>query len=134
MKEIIIPAAMLKNPTGANATIDGKIRAAIHAAEGRATVRTITEEDIINSLKKIENTLAIPKKSMENLAVTCDPNAQSFPNAYKFTPMSTCFDARFSGGKWRITKIYRAKCDKTEFFIRHTVASRAALVENFTRF
>ena len=142
MKEVIIAPAVINAYKSCRSRRDyhidiypcaEKLSAAIRSAEGRATVRTITPEDVIDALAEIENALSIPKKSMEDLIVySIDPNHQGFPNAYKFTPLSTQFTALFHGGKWRVTNITRQKCNNTFCTVSHTEKSCAALVERFT--
>ena len=85
-----------------------KITEAIKAAEGRATVRTITHAEMIDAISTVERKLSIPKKYLDGISITVDYNAQSFPNAYKYLPESTHFDAINKKGIWYITAVYRA--------------------------
>lgn len=87
-----------------------KVTAEIKAVEGKATVRLVDAADIVRYLRKVEAELDIAKKWMEGVKVSIDPNAQNFPNAYKYEPMSTQFDAEFRKGHWVLTDVYRADC------------------------
>lgn len=86
------------------------VTAAIKAAEGRATVRTITAEDIALYLIEVEKTLALKKAYMNGVSVSVDLNAQAFAKAYKYTPESTQFKAEYKNGSWRLTDVYRNSC------------------------
>lgn len=76
-----------------------KIEAAIKMAEGRSTARTITYNDIVCDIARIEEKLNIAKKHMEGIKADVDHNAQDFPSAYKYTPESTqyCIIRKKSG-------------------------------------
>lgn len=89
-----------------------RIGAAISEAEGRAESRCVDAESVTSSIARIEEHLNIPKKWMEGLVFDCDPNAQAFPNAYKYTPYSTQFTLTYAKGKWRISNI-RRDCTRT---------------------
>lgn len=99
MKEIIIKTN--------DATTVEKLDAAIKAAEGRATARTITGRGIIDALQTVTDKLDITKKALNGVSVSVDIHAQKFPSAYRYTPESTFFDAVFKSGSWRVTRIYR---------------------------
>ena len=107
------------------------LSAAIKEAEGRATARTISANDIVSRLKEIEKGLNIPKKNMNGVSVDVDENAQDFPRAYKYTPESTHFYATFKGGAWIITGIERARCkrDSQKITITLTEEAKAAIID-----
>lgn len=84
-----------------------KIETAIAEAEGRATVRCVSFENIVSACDHIEKVLGIPKKYLEGVSYSVDLNAQNFPKAYKFTPESTHFVVEYSKGKWRLVKVQR---------------------------
>ena len=112
------------------------INAAIKLAEGKATVRTIDADDLIQALVSIENRFSISKRAMEGVEVQCDLHAQNFPNAYRYEPMSTWFKAEFHAGHWNITNIYRDRTARETVGVRvkHTEASTSALIERMTTF
>lgn len=109
---------------------------AIKEAEGKARERTITADQIVAAVSEIDQKLSISKKAMEGLTVDVDINAQDFPHAYKFTPMSSQFQAEFKNGSWRIICIARDRCRRhaQNVIITHTEASREAIVDRFTTF
>lgn len=113
-----------------------KLLAAIVEAEGRATVRVITPDDISNAIIIIEKKLSIPKKYMDGVSAEVDYNAQQFPNAYKYTPESTFFDAINKKGIWYITSIYRGRTRGTShaIAINLTDAAKAEMLVSHTMF
>ena len=84
-----------------------KITAAIRDAEGRATARTITAQNIIETARKITRRLDIPKKYMIGITASVDYHAQNFPNAYRYTPESTQFRMIYTASGWALTSISR---------------------------
>ena len=90
-----------------NETNKAKIENAISEAEGRATCRTITFDNIVRATEGIEKKLGVPKKYLEGVRYGVDIHAQNFPNAYKYRAESTHFTLEFSKGKWRVTTISR---------------------------
>lgn len=82
---------------------------AIKTVEGRASARTITADDIIDALAEVDKRLALisTKKDAIGTIAHIDVNAQRFPNAYKYAPESTQFDAELKRDGWRITNIFR---------------------------
>ena len=95
-----------------NANNVEKITAAINEAEGRATVRTITFDDILDAVAAIEEKLRriLPKKALAGLKFAVNPNAQTFPAAYNGVPMSTQFILERGSKAWFLVNVYRDKC------------------------
>lgn len=91
-----------------NETNKTKIENAISEAEGRATCRTITFDNIVRATEVIEKKLGVPKKYLEGVRYNVDIHAQNFPNAYKYRAESTHFTIEFSKGKWRVITIGRS--------------------------
>lgn len=89
--------------------------------------------DVLQSLCDVEDVLGITHKALKGVKVKIDPNAQTFPSAYKYTPESTQFNAEFDGKEWKITRIYRDTCGRHKVRVEHTEASKAAIVEKLTR-
>lgn len=116
-------------------TVVESLKNAIKEAEGRASARTITAEEILSTLIRIEDDLHISKKAMDGIRMIADINSQSFPRAYKYTPESTHFSAEYKNGSWRLTDIYRAEC-KNSFHIHidHTEESKKAIIERLSNF
>ena len=82
----------------------------ISEAEGKATARCLTYPALKLRIDQLEKTLGIAKKDMEGLKYDLDDNAQNFPRAYKYKPDSTHAVIERTGGKWRLTKVYRYTC------------------------
>ena len=111
-----------------------KLQNEINDVQKRSKVRTITVDQIVNTLIEIDNLLEIPVKAKEGLFVEVDVNAQNFPRAYKYTPESTHFYAAFSKGSWRVVDIRRETTlrEKSRIVIHHTTESKNALIERFS--
>lgn len=84
-----------------------KIEAMIKAAEGRATMRTITFENIVDAIARIEKKLDIPKTKMTGIRADVDVNAQNFPNAYQYRAESTQFYMIRKASGWDLTEVTR---------------------------
>lgn len=84
-----------------------KLYEAIRNAEGRATQRTITTDQIISTLEHIN----VPKSRLHGTKVHWN-GAEHFPNAYKYQSkaMSTHWSAENINGKWYVTDIWRGIC------------------------
>lgn len=89
-----------------------KLDQIIKEAEGRATARTITVDDIVNALEEAEEYLLrlSTKKDSVGTIVFVDVNAQRFPRAYHYTPESTQFTAEVTKSGWKVTKVSRWTC------------------------
>lgn len=104
------------------------IVAEIKDAEGRASARTITPSDILGLLTDVEDHLGIPKTHLKGVSVTANPNAQSFPAAYKYTPEATYFRATHTGKNWRLERVWRDTCRTCRAAINLTDDARAAIL------
>jgi hypothetical protein len=111
-----------------------KIQAAIDNAEGRASERLITVEDIVEALTTLEQKLNITKKALIGTTVRVDYNTQHFAKAYKYTPHSTHFAAEYRKSGWFITDIYRWSCGGHKFNLTLSDTAKVAIVNNFTHF
>ena len=111
-------------------TNSDKLDKAIDAAEGRARIRRITSEDVVEGCHMAEVRMGIPRKHMDGVTISVDMNAQKFPNRYNGIPESTHFDAINRKGKWYVTKIYRGRCRYAghEVEIKLTDAARADVI------
>ena len=114
--------------------VEADLMKAIAEVERNATARLLTVSDILDVLEEVETLLHIPKKAMNGIKILVDVNAQTFPNAYKWRPMSTIFKAEFRNGSWFITDIERwdTHRESRRIVITHTEESKAALIEKYT--
>ena len=83
------------------------LQEAINTAQGRARVRTICAEDIIDTCESVQKRLDISQVALEGVQITVDRHAQKFPAAYNGRPESTIFQAVYSGRKWRLLDVFR---------------------------
>ena len=111
------------------------LTSAILEAEGKARARTISAKEICKAITNIEDKLYhITKKALTNTTFGYDCNAQPFPKAYKYTPESTLFRAKFDGREWRILYIGRNICDKKKCHISLSDTAREAVLNKITDF
>jgi len=86
---------------------------AIDAVQVGAKVRWADATDLLEAIVSIQNKLemkGLPKKLWTGLRFRINPNHQSFPGAYKYTPMATLFTVeRFASG-WFLTYVGRDEC------------------------
>ncbi len=113
-----------------------KVEAVLDELQKKCSARMISFEDMMDSLGRAEKSLGISKKAMDGIRVHIDYNAQKFPNAYKYTPESTIFEAVFKSGTWRVTDIYRGTAFVDGKMIRMTLtdAAKEAVIAKFDRF
>ena len=81
----------------------------------RSQTRTVTYDEIQILVARIEDTLktlGIPKKLWDGMRFRIDANAQKFPNAYKYEPMSTIVKIQRFSKDWFIVDIARARCEE----------------------
>lgn len=104
----------------------------IEAAEGRATARTITPENIAEALEQVAERVLLlsTRKDATGTKVEADPNAQQFPSAYRYMPESTHFTAELKAAGWKVTRVFRSRCWSTTAavitFTPATIANMAA--------
>lgn len=89
-----------------------KIDELIKTVEGRSTARTITAEKILKAVTRLESQLDVRKSALTGLEIDLDLNAQNFPRAYKFVPMSTQVSLVRTASSWTITHIWRSRTQK----------------------
>lgn len=86
------------------------IESMVAEAEGKARVRCLTYERLTSRIDQLEKALGIAKKDMEGIKYDVDDHAQNFVHAYKYVADSTHAVIERTGGKWRLTKVYRYNC------------------------
>lgn len=89
-----------------------RIEMALADAQNRARERTITIWNIIGVPTLIKEEYGLSVKALEGCRFEFDPNAQDFPRAYKYRPMSTHFVVEVSKGSFKLTAIERTDCWK----------------------
>lgn len=108
------------------------LAAEIHAVEGKASARTLSPWDILKALHRVDKRFSFAtKKDKDGLCVVIDVNAQEFPKAYKYTPMSTQFTAVYKSGTWRVSDIRREVCDKHGVYIMMPEPLKKAVLDDF---
>ena len=106
-----------------------KLETAIKETEGRAKVRKINAEDILNAVLQVDDYFGITKKAMIGTTIKVDCNAQKFPNAYKWVPESTCFCAEMTSIGWAVTSIFRDTTKSKKFYVELSDTAKEAYME-----
>lgn len=108
-----------------------KLEKEIEKAEGRATARTITAEDMISACKKVERKLDIHKVDLIGVEVSVDLNAETLPHAYKWRAESTQFGAVYKKGGWELISVQRdyLRPNGHEFHVRLTEQAEKAVLK-----
>jgi len=111
-----------------------RIREMIRKAEGRATVRTISAEDLLRFVNDYTKMLGISKKALAGTTVIADLNAQHFPNAYRYMPESTQFGLKATSSGWTLMWVERRECKApTRAYIAvFTEAAKEAILNRFS--
>ena len=106
---------------------------AIKEAEGRATARTITEQDVQDWAEKVEKHLEglLPKAHRIGVVARIDEHAQQFPNSYKYTPESTKFDIKRFPSGWFLVNVFRGATNGStgECTIQYTDKQKEKIIE-----
>ena len=112
-----------------NITDTEKLAAAIKEAEGRATARTVSVKEIQYVIEEVSKD--IPKAMLHGTKVYYD-GAQHFPNAYKYRPESTHWEAENVRGRWYITSIYRYTCPnrRRNTRVEYSEEAKQRIIEN----
>ena len=89
-----------------------KINKALVFAEEKCSVRTVLTSEVFSAVDEIEKQLSqvLYKKDWVGLKFQIDPNAQTFPGAYKGTPESTIIAIEYKKTSWFVTDIFRGRC------------------------
>ena len=94
-----------------------KLETALEEGQSQARERRVSIEDIFRACEEIEKKIGrfLSKKNMEGVTVTVDVNAQSFPSAYRYTPMATILEIRKKPTGWALVDVYRGVCTRNKF-------------------
>ena len=116
-------------------TIDKQeeIKLEIDNVQARAKTRTISYEDIVDTLKEIDARLGISNAAKKGVKVFVDYHAPHFPARYNGRPESTQFRAEHNGKTWAITEICRGYTIHTEnkaINLTFTDTAKAAIIKN----
>lgn len=84
------------------------IKAAIDRAEGKATARTLTVDDLASKLAEAEKTLMSPsKKDLAGTRVRVHASTEKLPNAYRYRADSTQAVCEHDGKGWVLVEVAR---------------------------
>lgn len=108
-----------------------KIEAALNEVQSRAKARTISYEDILETIEHIEEKLNISKKAMVGVIARVSLHCQHFPANYNGQPMGTEFTIqRFSSG-WFLTGVSRENIEHVrKYRLTLSESAKAAILEN----
>lgn len=108
-----------------------KIEAALNEVQSRAKARTISYEDILEAIERIEKKLNISKKAMIGVTVRVSLHCQHFPAKYNGQPMGTEFlIQRFPSG-WFLTGVARRNVDHNRAYrLFFSEAAKEAILNN----
>lgn len=109
------------------------IESKIAEVEGKATARCLTYPALKLRIEQLEKTLGIAKKDMEGVKYDLDDNAQNFARAYKYKADSTHAVIERTGGKWRLTDVYRYTCRSEKYTfqcLKMPVAAETAILNS----
>ena len=110
-----------------------KLEKAIEEAQGRATARTVTANEICRILQSVGDGVAKANLSGTKVHYT---GAQHFPNAYKYRPDSTHWTAENIRGNWYVTDIWRGACPnrtKWNTEVEYSEIAKEAILESLSR-
>lgn len=103
-----------------------ELREIIARAEGRATVRRLDVDNIMDALDSVPR--CVLKKHLPGCEVHCNPCAQEFPNAYGYRPESTHFTAERRSRDWYLTNVYRDTCTSSRGRLVLTDGAKADII------
>lgn len=108
-----------------------KIEAALNEVQSRAKARTISYEDILETIEHIEEKLNISKKAMVGVIARVSLYCEHFAGSYKGVPMGTEFTIqRFSSG-WFLTGVSRENIEHVrKYRLTLSESAKAAILEN----
>lgn len=110
-----------------------KLKAAIDAAEGKATARCLSVDTVVGTLIKVSDRVGSARASAgTKVHYDC---GQHFPNAYKYAAYSTHFEAEHNGRTWYITDIYRSYCPSREYegIVAYSDSAKKAILDRLSK-
>lgn len=117
-----------------------KIDAVLNSVQEKCKVRLASYSDVVAACETIEKRLDIPARAMVGVVADVDPNAQTFPRAYREKcwgrVLSTHFTVVRTSSGWSLCGADRAACmGSTEgYSVTLTDAAKAALIKRATKF
>ena len=104
-------------------------------AQARAQTRLASSNEIKKGLEAVYKQLSehLPKKDIIGLVVSFDPNAQTFPAAYKYRPYGTQILAKRTSKGWSVLKIARGEVRRMPFIIYGLESRQEALARFATK-
>lgn len=111
-----------------------KIRAALDEVQGSCTARLLTVDQILAYCQEITAIYRmIPKNALNGSTFTVDPNAQNFPNAYRWRPESTVAKVLYKNSKFWLVDLdrYTTAREGHDIEAHLTDAARAAIIEAY---
>jgi len=118
-----------------------KVNLALAAANGKATTRTATFEDVQDYVAKIEKrltALGLPKNLWQGLRFSVQPGAGKVPGCYyrKGIPNATSFELERGAKHWFLTNTSRDIMRGTRILIQtwYTQAQRDAIIDGARMF
>lgn len=111
---------------------EDRINEYIRSVEGKARERVVTYAQIVKAIDKIERSLGIPKKWLEGVSGSVDYWAQTFPRAYRYTPLSTIVYFERKNNAWYFLGCDRDPCSAPGHAVKLTLTPDAerAIIES----
>ena len=102
-----------KRPIVIKPANEARLQAALTAAEGKATARLISAEDLIRLIDELDMQLRrySTYKAREGLVAKIAPHVDRFPRAYKWRPEGTACLVEYSNGTFKLLSVGRDYCD-----------------------
>lgn len=95
------------------------IKAAIDAAEGKATVRTLTVDDLTEKLDDAERVLMWPpKKDLAGTRIRVHASTEKLPSAYRYRADSTQAVCEHDGKGWVLVEVVRDRLRQSAVYKR----------------
>ncbi|EPM0508524.1 TPA: hypothetical protein QDZ12_006040 [Pseudomonas putida] len=107
----------------------------LNKAQARAQTRLASSNEIRKGLEAVYKQLSehLSKKDIIGLIVNYDPNAQTFPIAYKYRPYGTQILAKRTSKGWSVLKIARGEVHRKPFIIYGLESRQEALARFATK-
>lgn len=111
-----------------------KIEAELQKIQGKAHVRKLTLDQMVNAIREVETKLSLPKTKLEGVRIDIDYHAANFPKNYRYFPMSTQVRVIYEKKKWRVMYFTRTNCRRfgKNILIFLTPTAKNALIANIT--